>query len=147
METDTAIFFKMACNSPRQVDDAGSGYAAPSSAVDPKEIKLLKVYSAQHPIEAHLLKGILGSYGIPSEVRGEFLFGGRGELPVTPETAPSVWIVDDSQFDEARAIIKEYEESNAQDVPAGETWICKSCGEDSEGQFTECWNCGKPREN
>jgi len=34
---------------------------------------MLKVYSAQHPTEAHLLKGILESYGITSEVRGEFL--------------------------------------------------------------------------
>ena len=91
------------------------------------------------------MKGILESYGISSEVRGEFLFTSRGELPIAAETAPSVWIFDDLKLDEARAIIKEYEDSNIHDDSDKDTWICKSCGEDSEGQFTECWNCGKPR--
>ncbi len=106
---------------------------------------MLKVYTAKHPAEAHLLKGILESYGLSCEVRGEFLFSARGELPLTPETAPSVWIFDDSKFDEARTIIKDYENSNIHESSDIETWICKSCGEDSEGQFSECWNCGKPR--
>ena len=106
---------------------------------------MLKVFCAQHPTEAYLLKGILESYGISSEVRGEFLFSARGELPVTPETAPTVWIFDDAQFDEARALVKEFEDSNSHDDSDNEIWVCKSCGEDSEGQFTECWNCGEPR--
>jgi hypothetical protein len=108
-------------------------------------MNMLKVYSAQHPTEARLLKGILESYGITSEVRGEFLFSGRGGLPINTETAPSVWIFDESRFDEARAIIKEYEDSERHDDSDKDTWICKSCGEESESQFTECWNCGKPQ--
>ena len=106
---------------------------------------MLKVYSAKHPTEAHLLKGVLESYGISCEVKGEFLYSTRGELPITPETAPAVWIFDDSQFDEARDIIQKYEESMTADTSNSEIWICKSCGEDSEGQFTECWNCGTSR--
>jgi len=98
---------------------------------------MLKVYSADNPTEAHLLKGFLKSYGISSEVRGEFLCTSRGELPITADTAPSVWIFDDSRFDEARAIIREYEDSNNHGDSDKETWICKSCGEESEGQFTE----------
>jgi len=110
-----------------------------------KDIKVLKVYSAQHPTDAHLLKGLLESHGISCEVRGESLFRVRGELPLTTETAPSVWIFDGSKFDESRNIIKEYENSNIHDSSDKENWICKYCGEDSEGQFTECWNCGKSR--
>lgn len=106
---------------------------------------MLKIYSAKHPTEAHLLKGILESYGISCEVRGEFLFAVRGELPVTPETAPSVWIFDDSKFAEATNIVKEFENPHAQNVADEEKWTCQFCGEESEGQFTECWNCGKPR--
>lgn len=64
---------------------------------------MLKVYSAQHPTEAHLIKGILESYNIKCEVKGESIFSIRGELPLTPETAPSIWIFDDSKFDEARS--------------------------------------------
>ncbi|MBI5895555.1 MAG: DUF2007 domain-containing protein, partial [Desulfobacterales bacterium] len=71
--------------------------------------KMLKIYSARHPTEAHLLKGILASYGILSEVRSEFLFAGRGELPIGPETAPSVWILDAARFDEAAAIAADFD--------------------------------------
>lgn len=106
---------------------------------------MLNVYSARNPTEAHLLKGILESYGIPCEVRGEALFGLRGEVPLTPDTAPSVWIVDDADRDETRRILKEYEKSNMLDGSDKESWICRYCGEDSEGQFTKCWNCGRPR--
>jgi hypothetical protein len=110
-----------------------------------KGINMLKVYSARNPTEAHLLKGILASYGIACEVRGESLFGLRGEVPLTPDTAPSVWILDDADNDEAGRILKGYEKSNMLDGSDKESWICRYCGEDSEGQFTKCWNCGRPR--
>lgn len=106
---------------------------------------MLNVYSARNPTEAHLLKGILESYGIGCVVRGEALFSVRGEVPLTPDTAPSVWILDNNDADEAGRIIKEYESSNMLDGSDKESWICRYCGEDSEGQFTKCWNCGKPR--
>lgn len=61
---------------------------------------MLKIYSAQHPSEAHLIKGILESYNIKSEVRSESIFSMRGELPLTPETAPSLWIFDDSSIND-----------------------------------------------
>ncbi|MFN2357477.1 MAG: putative signal transducing protein [Desulfotignum sp.] len=43
------------------------------------------------------------SQGIKCEVKGEYLFGARGELPITPETAPSVWILDETKINEAKA--------------------------------------------
>lgn len=104
-----------------------------------------QVYSAQHPTEAHYVKGLLESLGISCDVRGESLFSARGELPVTIDTAPSVWISDDSRFGEAREIIKDYERSIRGDASLGPGWICQSCGEESESQFTECWNCLVPR--
>jgi hypothetical protein len=107
---------------------------------------MLKVYIANHPAEAHLVKGVLESHGIACQVQGEFLYGARGELPITPETAPSVWIMNHTQFEAARSIIAAYEKSLTQDTSDGETWICKACGEESEGQFSECWNCSTPRE-
>jgi hypothetical protein len=108
---------------------------------------MLKVFIANHPAEAHLLKGILESHGIACTVQGEFLFGARGELPISPETAPSVWIFDHRHIEAARTIVQEYEAPSSQEASGGETWICKVCGEDSEGQFSECWNCGAPRES
>ena len=64
-----------------------------------------KVFVASHPTEAHLVKGLLDSREIPAIVRGESLFGVRGEAPVTPDTLPSVWVNNDDQAEEAVAAV------------------------------------------
>jgi hypothetical protein len=67
-----------------------------------------QVFVARNPAEAHLVKGLLESRGIRAEVQGEALFGTRGETPLTPDTLPSVWILDDHQAAEAAGIVEEY---------------------------------------
>ena len=104
-----------------------------------------QIYSAEHPTEAHMVKGILETNGIECEVRGDTLFGARGELPLTMETAPSVWVVDEKRYKDARRIIQQYEAANAGELAAGEKWNCSACGEILESQFTHCWQCGKAR--
>jgi len=104
-----------------------------------------QVYTAQHPAEAHLVKGLLEASGVHCEVRGEALWGTRGMVPVTVETAPSVWIFDDADVDTAKTVIDRYEDNIPADSSNEGTWICSSCGEPSEEQFTQCWNCGTER--
>jgi hypothetical protein len=105
---------------------------------------LKKVYLAKNPADAHLLKGLLGGANIEAEVRGEFLYGVRGEVPITEDTCPSVWVTDDSEYDRARELVSTFSEG-APPLPGGAgTWDC-SCGEENENQFTECWSCGKAR--
>lgn len=41
------------------------------------------VYEPDNIIDAHLVKGVLEQAGIPVYLRGEFLIGGIGELPVS----------------------------------------------------------------
>jgi len=41
------------------------------------------VYEAEHLIDAHLVKGLLEQSGIPAWVRGNYLAGALGELPVS----------------------------------------------------------------
>jgi hypothetical protein len=67
-----------------------------------------QVFVARNPAEAHLVKGLLESRGIQAEVRGEALWGTRGEAPLTPDTQPTVWVLDDLQVPEAARIVKEY---------------------------------------
>ena len=93
-----------------------------------------------------MVRGILESAGIEAVVRGEVLFSARGEVPITPETAPSVWIVAKSRYDEARRIIRTYELAKNDKLSVGSTWLCPSCGENHEGQFTHCWQCGIARQ-
>ena len=99
---------------------------------------------AKNPADAHLLKGLLEGENIAAEVHGEFLFGVRGEVPITPDTAPSVWIMDDSEYDRAMELVSTFREGDPANPIEGESWRC-GCGEDNESQFTECWSCGKAR--
>ena len=41
------------------------------------------VYEAENIIDAHLVKGILEQAGLPVYIRGEYLTGAIGELPVS----------------------------------------------------------------
>ena len=107
-----------------------------------------KVFIAQHPAEAHLVRGLLESRGIPALIRGESLFGARGEAPVTPDTLPSVWVADARHADEALAIIEGHTTGADSAVAHGdntESWTCAKCGETVESQFSECWKCGTER--
>ena len=67
-----------------------------------------QVFVAQHPTEAHLVQGLLEANGIVAEVHGESLFSARGEAPATPDTLPSVWVLDDDQAERARVVLAEY---------------------------------------
>lgn len=67
-----------------------------------------KVYSAQNPIEAHIVRGLLEQQGIAARVNGEYLQGGIGELPLVDLITVSVA---DGDVDAALEVIRDYEES------------------------------------
>ena len=103
-----------------------------------------QVYIADEPTEAHLVKGILEQYGISCEIRGEALWIARGQLPLTCETLPTIWIVDDNRYEEATELTERFKDGTLTEK-AGANWKCSECGEEVEGQFTECWQCGANR--
>lgn len=101
-----------------------------------------RVFVARHPIEAHLVLGILESEGIVAEVRGEALSWALGEIPITMDSLPSVWVLDDSQADRAAALVIRYEQKHEPLQTTGRQWRCPECGEMIDPQFTSCWQCG-----
>jgi ribosomal protein S27AE len=103
-----------------------------------------QVFIAQHPAEAHFVRGLLEADGIAAEVHGESLFGARGEAPATPDTLPSVWVVDDTDAPKAAVILAAFGRQGTPDI-ALRSWRCPKCGETVEGQFTDCWHCGAGR--
>jgi len=104
-----------------------------------------KVFVAQHPTGAHLVKGVLEANGIDAEVRGEGVFGARGEAPATPDTLPTVWVLDDEDAPRALNVLAEYEPRTSTTENQGGEWTCPACSERVEPQFTECWHCGASR--
>ncbi len=78
------------------------------------------VYEPENLIDAHLVKGVLEQSRIPVYLRGEYLVGGIGELPVSGLLA---LCVADVFEDEARCVLADLEEDRArplQDVDATE---------------------------
>lgn len=96
-----------------------------------------KVYGAANSLEAHSLKGMLESDNIAVTLRGEGLSAAAGELPVNVMEV-GIW-VRQSQQHQARMLLERYEQA---DLP---TWSCRRCGEDNEGPFELCWQCGHER--
>ena len=101
-----------------------------------------RIFVARNLSEAHIVSGMLNAAGIGAKVRGQYLTSGYGELPITSDTLPSVWIDDDRQMTIARNLIAEYERPGSSRTPA---WRCDQCGEVHQGQFTACWKCGRDR--
>lgn len=101
-----------------------------------------RIYIADNPPEAHLVRGYLEAAGITAIVQGEDVYAARGGLPITNETAPSVWVAEDDAAQAARLVAEFFDRSRA---PAGTAWRCPNCGELLEPQFTACWNCRSER--
>ncbi|MGH7773423.1 MAG: DUF2007 domain-containing protein [Candidatus Binatia bacterium] len=100
-----------------------------------------KVYSAQDPLMIGHLRNVLETYGIECVIRNMDLAGLIGELPPI-ECWPELWVIDDARYAEAQAVLKE---TLAALASVKRPWKCRKCGEEVEGQFTECWNCGNSR--
>jgi hypothetical protein len=98
---------------------------------------------AENPISAQMVVDLLRAEGIAAKVQGEHLFAVRGALPVS---YPTVWVLDEDDYDRARELVLAYEQEAAQArYPAAEPWTCPQCGERIEGQFGLCWQCGTER--
>jgi hypothetical protein len=95
---------------------------------------------ARNLAEAHLIAGFLRAEGIPCEVRGEHLMAAYGELPITYETLPSIWVAPQDRLKARQRI-----EQALHGLASGTRWVCPNCLETIEAQFTECWSCGASR--
>ena len=92
---------------------------------------------AQAPaLTLHHYRNLLAAEGIESEIKNEH-FGSL--LAGMPLTETQLWVVNDLDYDRAKQLI----DGSAFDESPTDDWRCPSCGEDNEGQFAACWNCGK----
>lgn len=97
------------------------------------------LYEARDRIEAQLLKDYLAARHIQALIQGEYLSGAAGELPAMQ--FPVIWVLEDRDYSRGRELV---DECLAEPV-VGAAWHCPQCGEQSEGQFQACWNCGTAR--
>jgi hypothetical protein len=94
-----------------------------------------RVYRAPSLMQVAHARNVLIAAGIACEVRNQYLGGALGELPML-ETWPQLYVDDADENPALRAL-------RAAATPVvGSPWICDSCGEKLEPQFTHCWRCG-----
>ena len=101
-----------------------------------------KVTSADSVVMISHYKNILQSEGIPCQIRNEHLNQIYGEMPFT-EVWPELWVLRDIDYDRAKQLI----DAAIIDESPGVSWRCAKCGEENEGQFGACWNCGAAYES
>lgn len=102
---------------------------------------MIKLWSTPHAATANLAKTYLESHGIDVVLTGEHLAQAMGEIPFT-QAWVELWVTDERQVDEALALLEAMDE-DVDEFPAD--WQCPQCGEQVEGQFTLCWQCGNDR--
>ena len=106
---------------------------------------MIKIYTAQNPLEAYIVKYRLESEGIASIIRGASLWSVRGELPITMDTLPTIWLYDAADLETANEIISGCRLPDAAGEFDTDSWRCLECGEPHEPQFASCWQCRNER--
>ncbi len=105
-----------------------------------------QVYGGVSATTAHVLKDLLAAEGVAVTLGGELTNLSEAGWGV------DLYLVDDADFDRARAIIVDFEGRMAED-PDGDgdgaapaTWRCPGCGEMHAAVFQSCWHCGRDRD-
>lgn len=104
------------------------------------KVNLKEVYQAADAARAELVRGLLESEGIAAVVQGAELQGSLGPV-LAGSTLPGVYVRQED-VTSAREIIDHYEHGEQE---KGADWVCPTCGEHIEGQFSSCWKCGTER--
>jgi hypothetical protein len=78
-----------------------------------------KIYTAQTPQEAYLVKGILEEDGIPVVVQGEHMPSLLGGVPLS-DTYPTVWVKHDEDEERAKALIEGFLAGSPEPEPEGD---------------------------
>lgn len=104
---------------------------------------LVKLYAAKDTLEAGHIRLWLAEHDLDATVLGEHLSAARGELPMTVDTLPAVW-VDEKDAPRAMKLMETFLEQSRHPIHTP-PWQCASCGESVEGQFDVCWQCGRDR--
>ena len=84
---------------------------------------------------ATLWRDLLCQAGLPASVQRQHLGAAAGHLP-PGECLPEIWLQHSEHLEPAHALLRELER-----LPQ-RLWFCPACGEQVEGGFEQCWNCG-----
>ena len=105
-----------------------------------------KLYTDPSVIPCDILKSILELQGITVMIKNERGSASAGYgLPVAMVSLsfawPEVW-VNDQDFEKAQTVLNDWQNER---VETCESWICKNCNSEVNGELAVCWNCNTPQ--
>jgi hypothetical protein len=100
-----------------------------------------KLYVSQSLIDVESRKELLDQAEIPCTIKNQRSNMLGGEIPFV-EVFPELWVLQNDDFERAQRLLKDWEEAPPLDNTA---WICASCSEIHQKEFTTCWKCNKER--
>lgn len=80
---------------------------------------------------------VLDANRIPFLVKNEFASGAVGEISPL-DALPEVWLLEDDWYARANALIEDLRHLPVE----SDSWVCDECGEENDGNFKLCWQCG-----
>ncbi len=102
---------------------------------------MIKLYISQNLIDVESRKELLDQAEIPCTIKNHRSAMLGGEIPFA-EVFPELWVLQDEDLERAETLLKDWEKAQ----PLKSTsWICESCGEIHQKEFTTCWKCSKDR--
>jgi hypothetical protein len=97
---------------------------------------MLRLTQAPNIAIAAFWADALRQAGMEASVQRYYLGAAAGELP-PDQCLPEVWLMHDEQEPQARDFLHGLQNAIQRQ------WQC-ACGEQVEGGFEQCWNCGLP---
>lgn len=93
------------------------------------------IYTNENRYLVHNIQNLVENADIEIMLKNEFAAGAAGDL-VPHETWLELWVVNDSDYDQAMRTIESAFSSNSDP-----NWVCKNCHEKNDASFEFCWNC------
>ena len=107
---------------------------------------MVRVFYSNDTLMVHEIQDLLMENGIEAVIFDDESY----RLSIPSSVAPSaVWILNNAKKVDALALISGFEDKykSSDDIINNTTqdpsWICGACGEENDGNFYICWNCGK----
>lgn len=99
---------------------------------------MIKVFEDFNFTRVGQMQSLLESHGIKTFLKNEFGSSVVGELPFV-EVVPQLFVLEENDAEKARELLS----AESLDHHPAADWTCSECGSEVEGNFSQCWKCGK----
>jgi len=104
-------------------------------------MSMTKVYTSSDSGRANVVKDLLMTNDIAAVVQGEPA-DNKG-LIAPPDQWPTVWVLHQTDTEQARKLIAEYDRALTTVKRWHNIWKCERCEEINDTGRTECWKCAE----